>query len=159
MQIPITLLPNHENLLLHLLSIFTIYLVVSGNRVLKFKKNHSLGNTDLIITSVMGVVFLGMIAVGAYYQIYAIPKSALFFFFGGFGIMATIRDIKLYKTFNTNPTAYLSNHLGKMSGAFGAAVTAFLLAALDSSTLWVWLTPSVVTLLFVTFWRRKISKT
>ncbi|MGY3793105.1 hypothetical protein [uncultured Aquimarina sp.] len=157
--IPITLLPNHKNLLLHLLSIFTIYLVVSGNRVLKFKRNHTLGNTDIIITSVMGIVFLGMIAVGVYYQINAIPKSALFFFFGGFGIMATIRDIKLYKTFKTNPTAYLSNHLGKMSGAFGAAVTAFLLAALDSSTLWVWITPSVITLLFVTFWRRKISKT
>ncbi|MBW1296131.1 hypothetical protein [Aquimarina litoralis] len=155
--IPITLLPNHENLLLHLLSIFTIYLVISGNRVLKFKKNHTLGIIDIVITSIMGLVFIGMIVTGIYYRINEIPKSTLFFFFGGFGIMATIRDIKLYKTFKTNPKAYLSNHLGKMSGAFGAAVTAFLLAALDSSTLWVWLSPSVITLLFVTFWRRKIA--
>ncbi|WP_378174646.1 hypothetical protein [Aquimarina sp. SS2-1] len=156
--IPITLLPNHENLLLHLLSIFTIYLVVSGNRVLRFKKNHILGITDILITSVMGVVFIGMVAVGIHHRLQEIPKSTLFLFFGGFGIMASIRDIKLYKTFKTNPTAYLSNHIGKMSGAYGAAVTAFLLAALNSSTLWVWLTPSAITLLFVIYWRRKISK-
>ncbi|WP_299222742.1 hypothetical protein [uncultured Aquimarina sp.] len=157
--IPITLLPNHENLLLHLLSIFTIYLVISGNRVLRFKKDYSLGALDIAITSIMGLVFLGMIGVGIHHRIQEIPKSTLFFFFGGFGIMATVRDIKLYKTFKINPTAYLSNHIGKMSGAYGAAVTAFLLAALDSSTLWIWLAPSVITLLFVIFWRRKIAKT
>ncbi|MFD2562037.1 hypothetical protein [Aquimarina rubra] len=156
--IPITLLPKHENLLLHLLSIFTIYLVISGNRVLRFKKKHTLGITDIAITSVMGLVFIGMVSVGIYYRIQEIPKSTLFFFFGGFGIMASVRDIRLYKTFKTNSTSYLSNHIGKMSGAYGAAVTAFLLAALNSSTLWVWLTPSVITLLFVIYWRRKISK-
>ncbi len=156
--IPITLLPNHENLLLHLLSIFTIYLVISGNRVLRFKKHHTLGILDIVITSIMGLVFLGMVGIGIYNRIQALPKSTLFFFFGGFGIMATIRDIMLYKTFKTNPTAYLSNHIGKMSGAYGAAVTAFLLAALNSSTLWVWLTPSIITLIFVAFWRRKIAK-
>ncbi|WP_298539243.1 hypothetical protein [uncultured Aquimarina sp.] len=157
--IPITLLPNHENLLLHLLSIFTIYLVISGNRVLRFKKHHTLGVLDIVITSIMGLVFLGMISVGIYYHIQELPKSTLFFFFGGFGIMANLRDIKLFKTFKLNSTAYLSNHIGKMSGAYGAAVTAFLLAALNSSTLWIWLTPSIITLLFVTFWRRKIAKT
>ncbi|WP_298318910.1 hypothetical protein [uncultured Aquimarina sp.] len=157
--IPITLLPNHENLLLLLLSIFTIYLVVSGNRVLRFKQQHTLGTLDIVITSIMGFIFLGMISVGIYYLMYEIPKSTLFFFFGGFGIMATVRDIKLYKTFRVNPTAYLSNHIGKMSGAYGAAVTAFLLAALNSSTLWVWITPSIITLLFVTFWRRKVART
>ncbi|AXT55492.1 hypothetical protein J8L88_06345 [Aquimarina sp. MMG015] len=155
--IPITLLPNHKNLLLHLLSIFTIYLVISGNRVLRFKKQYVLQKVDIIISSVMGLIFLGMISTGIYYHLQEIPKSILFFFFGGFGVMATIRDVKLYKTFKTNPKAYLSNHIGKMSGAYGAAITAFLLAALDSSTLWVWLTPSIVTLIFVTFWRRKIS--
>ncbi|WP_299439376.1 hypothetical protein [uncultured Aquimarina sp.] len=157
--IPITLLPNHENLLLHLLSIFTIYLVISGNRVLRFKKHHTLGVLDIAITSSMGLVFLGMIFIGIYNRTQEIPKSTLFFFFGGFGIMAIVRDIKLYKAFKTNPTAYLSNHIGKMSGAYGAAVTAFLLAALNSSTLWVWLTPSIITLVFVIFWRQKISKT
>ncbi len=156
--IPITLLPKHENLLLHLLSIFTIYLVISGNRVLRFKKHHSLGIVDIVTTSFMGLVFMGMIGVGIHHYIEELPKSTLFFFFGGFGIMATVRDITLFKTFKTNPTAYLSNHIGKMSGAYGAAVTAFLLAALNSSTLWVWITPSVITLLFVTFWRRKIAK-
>ncbi|AXT49362.1 hypothetical protein D1818_00455 [Aquimarina sp. BL5] len=156
--IPITLLPNHENLLLLLLSIFTIYLVVSGNRVLRFKKQHTLGTLDIAVTSIMGFIFLGMISVGIYYLMYEIPKSTLFFFFGGFGIMATVRDIKLYKTFRVNPTAYLSNHIGKMSGAYGAAVTAFLLAALNSSTLWVWITPSIITLLFVTFWRQKVAR-
>lgn len=155
--IPITLLPNHKNLLLHLLSIFTIYLVISGNRVLIFKKQHVLQKTDIIITTVMGLIFLGMISIGIYYRLQEIPKSTLFFFFGGFGIMATIRDIKLYRVFKTNPKAYLSNHIGKMSGAYGAAITAFLLAALDSSTLWVWLTPSIITLIFVTFWRQKIA--
>jgi len=107
----------------------------------------------------MGLVFTCMIIVGIYYLVYEIPRSTLFFFFGGFGIMAILRDIKLYKSFKTNPTAYLSNHIGKMSGAYGAAVTAFLLAALNNSTLWVWLSPSIITLLFVTFWRRKIAKT
>ncbi|WP_108804503.1 hypothetical protein [Aquimarina sp. Aq107] len=155
--IPITLLPNHKNLLLHLLSIFTIYLVISGNRVLRFKKQHILQKTDIIISSVMGLIFLGMIGIGIYYHLQETPKSTLFLFFGGFGVMATIRDIRLYKTFKTNPKAYLSNHIGKMSGAYGAAITAFLLAALDSSTLWVWLTPSILTLIFVTFWRRKIA--
>ncbi|MDH7446621.1 hypothetical protein [Aquimarina sp. 2201CG14-23] len=155
--LPITLLPNHENLLLHLLSIFTIYLVISGNRVLKFKKHYTLGMLDITITVIMGLVFISMVIIGLYYKLNEIPKSALFFFFGGFGIMTTIRDIKLYKTFKTDPTAYLSNHIGKMSGAYGAAVTAFLLAALNSSTLWVWLTPSLITLMFVIFWRQKIT--
>ncbi|MHA7057137.1 DUF2306 domain-containing protein [Aquimarina sp. M1] len=157
--IPITLFPSHRNLLLHLLSIFTLYLVVSGNRVLQFKKNHTLGITDILITSIMGLVFIGMISVGIHRCVHEIPKSPLFFFFGGFGIMASIRDISLYKTFKADPKAHLSNHIGKMSGAYGAAVTAFLLAALDYSNLWVWLSPSVITLLFVICWRIKIAKT
>jgi len=156
--IPITLLPGHENLLLHLLSIFTMYLVISGNRMLRFRQNHTLGLLDISITSVMGVIFLAMIILGLYRYIQEIPKNTLFWFFGGFGVMATIRDIKLYKTFKSNPTAYLSNHIGKMCGAFGAAITAFLLVALNSTSLWVWLTPSIVTLVFVTFWRRKIAQ-
>jgi len=159
LAIPITLFPNHHNILLLLLSIFTIYLVASGNRVLRFKKNYIVGKTDKIVTTIMGFVFASMIIVGIYYLVYEIPRSTLFFFFGGFGIMAILRDLKLYKSFKTNPTAYLSNHIGKMSGAYGAAVTAFLLAALNNSTLWVWLSPSVITLIFVTFWRRKIAKT
>ena len=38
-SMPISWLPNHENIFLFLIGLFTIYLVISGNQILTFKSN------------------------------------------------------------------------------------------------------------------------
>ena len=62
----VALMPGHKNQFLFLIGIFTIYLVVSGNRALTFKSKQKL-QADYIDKSVSGIMLLtsiGMLAVG-----------------------------------------------------------------------------------------------
>ncbi len=152
-SIPICFLPKHENIFLALIGIFTIYLILSGNRAIRFK-NRKPTIVDLVISYTMLTASAIMIIIGGIGLLQGDLGNVLFIFFGLLGLRLSFGDFKLYK--NTNN--WLRSHIGKMVGAVIASVTAFLVAGLKIQSIWAWITPSVIGTIYIYYWIAKISK-
>lgn len=155
-SLPICWLPNHVNNFLFLIGIFTIYLVISGNRVLLFKKKKEANFTDKLISGVMFVASLFMLFFGTYFLLKSNSGGILYLFFGLTAFFISMRDFKFYK--NIDKAKILPFHIGKMSGAYIASVTAFLVAGLRFEGLIYWISPSIVGTIFIMYWIKKVRK-
>ena len=153
---PISLLPNHENNFLFLIGIFTIYLVISGNRILLFKKKKEANFIDKLISSIMFMAAVLMLFFGIYFLINGNTGGVLFLFFGLIAIVFSIRDFKFFNQINKNKI--LPFHIGKMSGAYIASITAFLVAGVQLTGLIYWIMPSVFGTFFILYWTKKIKR-
>lgn len=152
-SLPICWLPNHENNFLFLIGIFTIYLVISGNRILLFQKKKEANFTDKFISSVMIIASVLMVLFGTYFLINNNSGGILYLFFGITAFFISIRDFKFYK--NIDKTKILPFHIGKMSGAYIASITAFLVAALKLEGFIYWILPSIIGTIFISYWTKK----
>jgi len=155
-SLPICWLPNHENNFLFLIGIFTIYLVISGNRVLLFKKKKEANFIDKLISVVMFIASLFMLFFGTFFLLKSNSGGILYLFFGLTAFFISIRDFKFYK--NIDKSKVLPFHIGKMSGAYIASVTAFLVAGLRFNGLIYWILPSIIGTFFIMYWTKKIRK-
>ncbi|MFI1773640.1 hypothetical protein [Thalassobellus citreus] len=158
-SMPISWLPNHENIFLFLIGLFTIYLVISGNQILTFKsKRKKIAKPiDKIISGSMLTISILMILFGTHGIIKGNSTYLLFVFFGGFGLSLTIRDFIFYKNVEKTKNGWLSNHIGKMIGAFIASITAFIVAGLGIGNLIAWTLPSILGTIYIIYWRRKLK--
>lgn len=154
-------LPNHENLFLFLIGLFTIYLVLAGNRALTFKPKtkQKAEVIDKVLSGSMFVFSMTMVILGIYGIVYSVSNSVLYLFFGAFGLLMSIKDFSLYKNFQKTKNAWLANHLGRMMGAFIASVTAFIVAGLSIGSLVAWILPSVLGTIYIIYWVRKVKAT
>ncbi len=155
-SLPICWLPNHENNFLFLIGIFTIYLVISGNRVLLFKKKEEANFTDKLISGVLFVASLFMLFFGTYFLLNNNSGGILYLFFGLTAFLISIRDFKFYK--NIDKSKILPFHIGKMSGAYIASVTAFLVAGLRFEGFIYWILPTIIGTFFIMYWTKKQRK-
>lgn len=152
-------MPNHENLFLFLIGIFTIYMVLAGNRALTLK-NKSKNKADMIdktISGIMHIASLIMIVIGVLGLIQKIENSILYLFFGGFGTFMTLKDFQTFKNFTKNKNAWLKSHLGRMIGALIASLTAFMVAGLNIRTLMIWISPTILGTIYIIYWNRKLK--
>ncbi len=158
-SLPVSWMPNHENLFLFLIGIFTIYMVLIGNRALKFKskKKQKAGKTDYIISISMLLFSVLMVFIGIYGITSGNNNNILFIVFGGTGLFMSFRDLKFYKSFLNVKNMWLKNHIGKMVGAFIASVTAFIVAGIGIGNLIAWILPSVIGTLYIVYWMRKVK--
>ena len=96
-SIPISWMPNHENLFLFLIGLFTVYLVLAGNRALAFKTKEKADWIDKMISGSMLFFSLVMIFIGIYGVLNNVSLSILHLFFGGFGLFLSTKDFRFYK--------------------------------------------------------------
>lgn len=158
-SIPISWMPNHQNLFLFLIGLFTIYLVLVGNRALNFKLNTKASWIDKLISGCMLVFSLIMAIIGVYGILHHIAFSILYLFFGGFGLLLTIKDFRFYQNVNKSKNAWLIAHIGKIMGALIASVTAFIVAGLGVASIIAWTTPTIIGTFYILYWKRKINTT
>ena len=156
-SIPISWMPNHENLFLFLIGLFTIYLVLAGNRALKFKTKEKANLIDIIISGSMLFFSLIMVIIGTYGVLSDISSSLLYLFFGGFGLFLTIKDFRFYKNSKNPKNAWLISHIGKMIGALIASITAFIVAGLGIGNLIAWILPTILGTFYIVYWKRKMK--
>jgi uncharacterized membrane protein len=156
-SIPISWMPNHENLFLFLIGLFTIYLVLAGNRALTFKTKEKADWLDKIISGSMLFFSSIMVIIGVYGVLNNISFSVLYLFFGGFGLFLTIKDFRLYKNSRKEKNAWLILHIGKMIGALIASITAFIIAGLGIGNLIAWTLPTILGTLYIIYWKRKMN--
>ena len=150
-------MPNHINTFLFLIGIFTIYMVLAGNRALTFKsiKKTKANLTDKLVSGSMAFSALLMIGFGINGLINGYSHSILFLFFGLIGLFLPYGDYKLFKSTLENRKLWLINHLSRMLGALIASVTAFIVAGMHQDTLWAWITPSVLGTAYINYWIKK----
>lgn len=155
----ISRMTNHENLFLFLIGVFTIYLVLAGNRALTLKSKLKTG-ADLLDKSISGVMLLVsiiMLIIGVMKQIKNDNNYLLFIFFGAFGLFMSLKDFQTFKTFQTRKNAWLISHLGRMTAALIASITAFLVAGLHLGTLIIWIMPTLIGTVYIIYWNRKFK--
>ncbi|MFQ6603040.1 hypothetical protein [Flavobacterium sp. C3NV] len=156
-SIPICWMPQHQNIFLFLIGLFTIYLVIAGNRVLTFKTKTKADMTDFMISGSMLFFSIIMVSLGIYCQLINIENGILFTFFGGFGLYMTIKDFLFYKNVSDMKKQWLSKHIGKMIGALIASITAFIVAGIGIGNIIAWMTPSILGTIYIMYWNRKIA--
>lgn len=152
-------MPNHENLFLFLIGIFTIYMVLAGNRVLTLK-NKTKEKADYIDKSISGIMLLTsviMLIIGIIEITQKIDNSILYIFFSSFGLFMTLKDFKTFRKFKENKNAWLKSHIGRMVGALIASVTAFMVAGLHIGTLLIWIMPTIIGTGYIIYWNRKLK--
>lgn len=153
-------MPNHKNLFLFLIGIFTIYMVLAGNRSLTIKAKIKT-KADLIDKSISGAMFLAsivMLIIGVIGLTRHANNSILYVFFGAFGAFMTLKDFQTFRTFTEKKNAWLVSHLGRMVGALIASITAFLVAGLQIGTTLVWISPTILGTIYIIYWNRKYIK-
>ena len=152
-------IPNHENLFLFLIGVFTIYLVLAGNRALTLnhKTKMSANWIDKGISGAMLFTSIVMLIIGGNLMIKHANNSILFLFFGAFGLFMAQRDFHTFKVFRKEKNAWLVSHLGRMIAALIASVTAFIVAGLHIGTLWAWISPTILGTAYIIYWSRKIK--
>ncbi|CAM3997613.1 MULTISPECIES: hypothetical protein [Flavobacterium] len=155
-SIPISCLPNHENPFLFLIGLFTIYLVLTGNRALTFKTKEKAERKDIIISGIMLVFSIIALFIGIYGYTQSIENSILYLFFGSFSLYMTIKDFIFYK--KRTPNDWLKNHIGKMIGATIASITAFIVAGLEIGSLISWILPSIIGTIYIYYWKMRLKK-
>ncbi|QBQ41353.1 hypothetical protein E2P86_09365 [Sphingobacterium psychroaquaticum] len=156
----IALMPNHENTFLLLIGIFTIYMILSGNRALTFNpkyktKAHAI---DKIISVGMLIIALIMLSLGVLGLIQKIENSILYLFFGILGSFMATNDFKIYRQFKERKNARILSHIGRMVGALIASFTAFLVAGLHIGSTIVWIAPTIVGTAYIIYTSRKYKK-
>ena len=157
--IPVSFMPNHKSFFLFLVSVFTIFMILFGNRALTFKSKKKLtpALTDKILNYAMGLFSLFMIGYGITGFVTTKGNFSLFIFFGSLGLFLVFRNIQLYRKFKELKVGWMLNHISHMMGAMIASVTAFIVAGLKFWTITAWVLPSVIGTIYIIYWRLRVK--
>ncbi|MBL0316804.1 MAG: hypothetical protein IPP69_13985 [Flavobacteriales bacterium] len=152
----------HPNYFLFMVGVFTLYMVLSGQRYLKHQQQNNIDakGIEWTITILMlcaSLLFIGM-------GIFSISKSNLFGLvfvtFGSLGILFVRQDFQNYQDKSPLKNYWLIGHLQRMIGGFIAALTAFLVvnAKLFPDQIpgyLIWLLPSALLTPLIIKWSRQ----
>jgi uncharacterized membrane protein len=150
-------MPGHESAFFFLIGLFTIYLVLAGNRALYFKVNRTAEWKDYLISGAMLLFSIAMLVNGVRGLFSNNGMSLLFLFFGGFGLLVSIQDFRFYRNVQKPKNGWLRLHIGKMIGALIASFTAFIVAGLGIANLISWMLPTIIGTIYILYWKRKIK--
>ncbi len=160
-SIPVCFMPGHENMFLFAIAVFTIYLVLSGQRALLYKLNNIKNIKvwkDWLISIVMCLFGIALIVEGRFKLLYPNGPTILFFFFGILSVFLSVQDFRFFIQKDKPVTEFMSRHIGQMSGAFTASFTAFLTAGLQLKHWLVWVLPTVFITFWIIYWTKKYTK-
>ncbi len=150
--------PNHHNSFLVLIGIFTIYMILIGNRVTKYKKKNYKNALNQYISYGMFFAGIVMIGIAIYFRLMYEKLPVLFILFGLLSAFMASRDFKFYKDPENNKK-WVKSHVGKMVGAYIASVTAFIVAGLGyGGNFYAWILPTIIGTIYIIVWGRKLNK-
>ena len=151
----ISVLPNHESPFLFSIGLFSTYFLISGLRSLNFKKKEFQLRTDKIIAYMITLTGIAMIL----YPVLLFSKlNIILTVFGVVGIVFGLRDLKLFKDIKRLKKNWLKLHLGKMTGGYIAAVSAFFVVNQILPGIWNWFIPGIIGSGYITYWMIKLNK-
>lgn len=149
------------NSFLFIVGIFTAYLSISGYRMIGLKKVHQ-GQKPKIFDAFIGVSMLIASFIFIYFGILLLIKEETFglvyILFGFISIRLCHADVKAFRGKVQDELHWLKNHIGRMTGAYISAFTAFLVVNNTKlpATL-AWSLPGIIGGIFITRTQRKLK--
>ncbi len=151
----ISVLPNHENPFLFNVGLFSTYFLVSGMRSLRYREKGFQPKTDKIIAYLILIIGISMIV---YPIIFYSKLDIVLTVFGASSVYFGIRDLILCSDIKKLKKNWLKLHLGKMTGGYIAAVSAFFVVNQFLPSIWNWFAPGILGTAYITYWSMKIGK-
>lgn len=146
----------HPNYFLFLVSIFTIYMLLTGVRYLDKKKSTDVKTTDWILTIVMLLFALAFIGFGIFNISKANYFGIVFIVFGSIGLLFSYQDNQNFKGKSTIKNYFLTTHIQRMTGSYIATTTAFLVVNNKLlPDILAWLIPTILIVPLIVKWTRK----
>lgn len=156
--------PGHESLFLFAVGGFTLYMILSGYRIILLKRKskqqeQSFSPIDYLIT-LFGFSFAVFLLIQSVKGL--LHGNAFSIVPGVFGLICmsyVLLDIRLLTGNTTIKQSWMYNHIVRMMGAMIASYTAFLVVNVQIDMQWiVWLLPSVIGSIFITVFLRKYTR-
>lgn len=151
----IAILPGHKSPFLFSIGVFTCYLLVGGQRSLKYRSEGVNLTTDYIVSALMMVAGLGMVLLP--YVIYGRINLVLLVF-GTLGCFLSYRDFYLFQRREKLQTQWLQLHIIKIMGSFIASVSAFMVVNQSLPGIWNWFSAGLVGGFYIMYWLKKLDR-
>jgi uncharacterized membrane protein len=152
--------PNH---FLTIVGLFTIYMVGTGFRYIRLRLNqvdNDPKTLDWVLTYGMGITGVVFVALGVLALIKGNALGMVYVVFGVISLLFVRRDMMNYRGMGVERNYWLMAHLQRMTGAYIAAMTAFLVVNADYLPSFVpglvyWLVATAVLTPLIVTWSRK----
>jgi uncharacterized membrane protein len=152
--ITVALIPSHYSPFLLAIGIFSLYLTLSGYRSLQLRYNSP--------TYADWGISIGMLLTGVFMVALPIVISQklnlVLTIFGLIGGAFAVNDLLRYRKPSPPAKKAITAHLGKMTGAYIAAVTAFLVVNQALPGMVAWLGPTVLGTVYIVYWTNKYHR-
>lgn len=159
-SIYVSILKN--NIFLLLIGFFSFYLVYSGIRYNRLRKNRAVSILDIVSTLFFGICFLGMFGLGLFLSIFNPQAGAIILaVFGSIGVFLIKDEFIAFflKRLPESSNTYFRQHIGRMTGSYIAAVTAFLVNNITFlHPLIIWLAPTALGFLVIRFFSAQYKR-
>jgi uncharacterized membrane protein len=146
--------PNHLNSFLLSIGILTLYFVIGGYLALRYKKKYVNLLADKCLALAMLVIGIAMIT----YPLYLGHLNIVMMVFGGLGTVFAITDFARFAKHEELHKHWLTLHLGKITGGYISAFTAFIVVNQYIPGIVGWLLPGVVGGVFIAVATRRVKK-
>jgi uncharacterized membrane protein len=145
----------HPNYLLFVIGIFSLYLAESGRRMIAQGKLSGTLMTK-IISGIMMLTALIFVGDGMYKWVSGNNFGIVLIVFGTIALFLVRQDIRIFSLSNPEYRQRVNAHIGKMTGSFISASTAFLVV---NNTILpgviAWLLPTFLLVPMIIYWTRK----
>jgi uncharacterized membrane protein len=149
----------NPNFFLCIVSIFTIYMLVTGKRFLKIRSGADVKPIDWIFAALMAVFGCVFIGYGVRNLIRSDVFGIVLVVFGFVSLQFVYQDYKNFTGKSKVKNFFLTTHFQRFMGSYIASVTAFLVV---NNTLLpgvvAWLIPTVCIAPLISVWTRKYQK-
>lgn len=150
----ISWIPGHENTFLFAIGIFSVYLLLNGYRSLRFRQKHVNLSIDFLIAYVITITGFAMITT----PVIMLGKlNAVLLVFGLASVYFGLRDLYLYKHRDSLKKHSITTHIGKMTGGYIAALSAFLVVNNVFPWMWNWFGPTIPGVVFIGYHIRRVK--
>jgi uncharacterized membrane protein len=151
----------HPNFFLFIVGVFTIYLTFTGYRMI-YLKNILKGQKPIIADYL--VSFLMLVACG-FFIFFGLKNiiqgnnfGIVLIFFGSISLRLCYLDYRLFTNKTNDKMYWLKNHIGRMTGAYIAALTAFIVV---NNTVFppvlAWSLPGIIGTIFISRTIKKLT--
>lgn len=146
--------PDHKSTFLLSIGILTIYFVTSGYLALRYKKRYVNLLADKCVALTMLVIGIAMMS----HPLYMSHFNLVMLIFGVLGTVFALRDFVHFINHEELQKHWLTLHIGKITGGYISAFTAFIVVNQYIPGIVGWILPGVLGGIFIAFSIRKVKK-
>ena len=146
----------HPNYFLFLISVFTIYMLLTGIRYLTKKSISNVNTVDWVLTLIMLLFAVAFIVFGIFNIRNGNYFGTVFIVFGSIGLLFSYQDFINFKGLSKIKNYFLTTHLQRLTGSYIASTTAFLVVNNKIlPSILAWLLPTILLAPLIIIWTRK----